>query len=604
VNAGAPPPITPEAVAAAADRLVPVVQRYRETHPLPEAFSDLRYPVFMPSTLFLSQYADPRSRYHGDEALLTEAWRDIACVLAEPQPQWPAYDTGFEVQDLYNCYRAAEGVLSEERLARMRDLFRPLGQCLMEAGPWDFAMDDRTNPAFVRAADLGVCGWMLDAAAMREESRSQMAAILARVDEDDLPSELSISYFAQMLAWALPACEVEPRPDLLRLVAAMCRVVPLLLYEPTLEPMGPDCRDQWKAPCRMSTDALMLGLRGAAVLLGDEQSEWLSRALFYTWVQCGDPNRAAYSPRAPRYAGCARYEIGYGAVDAMPFIGEQASWTGSKLAVVKRWLGPEVAARRPEVGDECRSSRLFLRRHRNGEDVMALANIAQPISYMTPGFGLQGIELWTDDWFFWFNLCGFRETAGSEEAFSLVQAPNPRALVRKTEGPPEGTLHGAAKCGDHLISLTKIDCRQELVPGIVSWAGLLLMSDREGEVVYGRGEEIGRGPVLEEQNDCDWILYPCDARRRFGFGILALETTGRSTRLSNFGGDWCVCGLEESREPTQGLQALLVLVVGPWEGTPEEYAAWLRAWKVEASPERCALTAPGGRRIGVPYPTK
>lgn len=293
-----PTPITPEDVAAVADRLVPVVQRYRELHPLPEAFGDMRYPVFMPSTLFLSQYADPRSRYYGDEELVTQAWRDIECVLAEPQPQWPPYDTGFEIPDLYHCYRAAEGVLSDSQLAQLRGLFRPLGDCLMEAGRWDFAMDDRTNPAFVRAADLGVCGWMLDDMAMREESRSQMAAILARVDENDVPSELSVMYIAQMLAWALPACEVEPRPDLLRLVAGMRRVIPLLIYEPTMELMGPDCRDQYNLPCRMGIDALVLGLRGAAVLLADEESEWLSRALFHRWVRDAEPDSAVYSPRA------------------------------------------------------------------------------------------------------------------------------------------------------------------------------------------------------------------------------------------------------------------------------------------------------------------
>jgi hypothetical protein len=579
------------------------VLRFREEHPLPQAFPDMRYPIFMPETLLLSQYADSHSRYCGDEKLVTEAWRDIACVLAQPQPQWPAYDTGFEIPDLFHCYRAAEGVLSEPQLAQLRELFRPLGQCLLDDGPWDFAADDRTNPALIRAADLGVCGWMLDDAAMSEESRAQMEAILARVDENDVPSELSMMYLAQMMAWALPACEVEPRPDLLRLMAGMRRVIPMLIYEPTLELMGPDCRDQWKLPCRMGTDALMLGLRGAAVLLSDEESEWLSRALFHTWVRTSEPDRGVYSPRAPRYIGFARYEMGYGAADSPAFVGEQISVTGAKLCALKRWLGPEVAATRPVVSDEYRSSKLYLRRYRNGEDIAALANIVQPLSYMTPGFGLQGIELWSDDHFFWFNLCGFRPTAFSEDGFTVPQAPHPSTLLRRTgDLAADRIIHGAAKYGDHLISLTKINCQQDLVPGVVSWAGLLLVEDKEGELIFGRGEEIGRGRVCEEQNDCDWILYPCDKRRSFGFGILALETTGRSNRLSNFSGDWCVLGLSQSTEAIQGLHAFAVLAIGPWAGTPEEYAAWLKAWQAEESPDRCLLVAPDGHRMAVPYP--
>jgi len=598
-----PPPIVAPDVAAVADRLVPVVLRYRDEHPLPQAFADTHYPVFMPPTLLLSQYADAHSRYQGDEELVTQAWHDIACVLAEPQPQWPAYDTGFEIPELFHCYRAAEGVLSESQVAQMRELFRPLGQCLLDDGPWDFAADDRTNPALIRAADLGVCGWMLDDAAMREESRAQVEAILARVDENDVPSELSMTYLAQMMAWALPACEVEPRPDLLRLMAGMGRVIPMLIYEPTLELMGPECRDQWKLPCRMSTDSLVLGLRGAAVLLGDEESEWLSRVLFHRWVREAEPKGAVYSARAPRYIGVERYDMGYGEADSPKLTSEQISVTGAKLCALRRWLGPEVAARKPTPPDEYRSSKLYLRRYRKGADVAALANIVQPLSYMTPTFGLQGVELWTDDRFFWFNLCGFRPTALSEDGFAVAQAPHPETLLRKTQDPAsERIIHGAAKYGDHLLSLTKIDCSQELVPGIVSWAGLLLVADKQGEVVFGRRGEVGRGCVLEEQADCDWILYPCDEERRFGIGIIALNTTGSSNRLSNLSGDWCVVGLSQSEEPIQGLQAFAVLAIGPWESSPESYAEWLKEWRVETAPDRCVLVAPGGRRLEVPYP--
>ncbi|HUT75490.1 MAG TPA: hypothetical protein VM221_11745 [Armatimonadota bacterium] len=598
----APPAIGPEEVAVVVDRLMPVVLRYLDEHPLA---SQTYYAHFMALTVLLSQYADRHSQHHGKTELLTRAWREIEHELGKPQPQWPAYGTLFELSEFFDCYRAAEGVLPESQLAQLRELFRPLGECLLAEGSWDFSADDRVNPALLRAANLGVCGYLLGDERMRAESRAQAEAIFARCDEHDVPSELSMTYYAHTVAWALPACEVEPRPDLLRLIAGMCRLIPMLIYEPTLELMGPDCRDQWKLPCRKSVDKLVLGLRGAAVLLSDEGSEWLSRTLFHKWVRDAKPDSAVYSPRAPRYIGVERYDMGYGAADSPEQIAEMALHTGAMLCALKRWLGPEVAARKPTLPDEYRSSKLYLRRCRKGKDMAAVANIIQPLSYMTPTVGLQGIELWSDDRFFWFNLCGFRPTTFSEDGdgFAVPQAPHPASLTKKAEdATSDRIVHGAAKYGEHLLSLTKIDCSQELVPGIVSWAGLLLVADKEGEVIFGRGEEIGRGQVLEEQSNCDWILYPCDGERLFGFGIVALDTTGRSHRLSNFSGDWCVLGLSQSAEPIQGLQALAVLAIGPWKGTPEEYAAWLRAWQVTASPEGCALVAPEGREIEMPFP--
>jgi len=593
------------------DRLAPAALRYLDEYPPGASRTyDIHYTAF---ALLFSQYADRHSRYFGDERLPTRAWRDLEHELARPQPPFPAYDTGFVIWELFDCFRAAEGVLSPSQLERFRAVFRPAGECLLEAGPWDFEADDRINPALLRATDLAVCGWACDDDRMGQESRAQAEAIFARCDENDVPSEVSASYDIQMMHWIAQACEVEHRPDLLRLLAGMVRLVPMLIYEPTLELMGPDCREQWKTPCRHNVDAMVPAFRAAAVLLGDGGSEWLSRAAFRTWVKEAAFERGVCSPRAPSYVGCERYEIGWNesfgpmprrdAADSPRLVTVMTLRAGQMLCSLKRWLGPEIAATAPVVPDEYRSSRLTFRRYRRGADVAALANTIQPVSYMTPTFGLQGIELWSDDRFFWFNQCGFRATAFSEDGFTVAQAPHPEALLRKTGDPTsDRIIHGAAKYGDHLLSLTRIDCAQELVPGIVSWAGLLLMDDREGEVVFGRGEEIGRGRVLEEQSNCDWILYPCDAERRFGFGIVALETTGQSHRLSNFSGDWCVLGLSRSAEPTQGLQASAVLVIGPWKGTPEEYGDWLRAWQTEASAEGCVLTAPDGYRIEVPYP--
>jgi len=351
------------------------------------------------------------------------------------------------------------------------------------------------------------------------------------------------------------------------------------------------------------------------VLLSDGSSEWLSRAFFHKWVREAVRNRGVYTPRAPGYVGCERYDIGWGptlgpgprrdTADSPRLVTVMTMRAGHLLCALKRWLGPEVAATKPVVSDEYRSSKLYLRRYRNGADVAALANVIQPLSYMTPGFGLQGIELWSDDRYFWFNQCGFRPTTFSEsgEGFTVPQAPHPETLLRKTtESDSDRIVHGAARYRDHLLSLINIDCAQELVPGIVSWAGLLLMNERNGEVIFGRGEEIGRGRVLGEQTDCDWILYPCDEERRFGFGIIALNTTGISHRLSNFSGDWCVLGLSQSTEPIQGLHSFAVLTIGPWGGTPEEYGRWLGAWQVETTPAGCVMVAPDGKRLELPYP--
>lgn len=607
-----PAPLRPGEVAAVADRLVPVVLRYLDENPLAGENCDT---YFAGLTVLFGQYGDRHSRYHGDETIIGRAWREVELELARRQPRLSAYDTGFLIWELFDCFRAAEGVLSSVQGDQFRALFRPLGECLLDAGLWDFGADDRINPALLRATDLAVCGWAVDDDRMRQESRDQAEAILARCDENDVPSEVSPSYYTHMMYWIAQACEIESRPDLLRLLAGMSRLLPMLLHEPTLELMGPDCRDQWKTPCRHNVDTLVPALRAAAVLLQDQGSEWLSRALFRNWVKEARFDRGVYSPRAPRYVGFERYDIGWGptlglapgegAADSPKLSTLMALRAGQMLCSLKRWLGPHVPAARPVVPDEYRSSKLYLRRCRKGHDVVALANLIQPLSYMTPTFGLQGIELWSDDRFFWFNLCGFRPTMFSEngEALTVPQAPHPETLLRKTQDSvADRIIHGAAKCADHLLSLTKIDCYQELVPGIVSWAGLLLMDNRNGEVVFGRSGEIGRGRVLEEQSDCDWILYPCDERRRFGFGLLALETTGRSHRLSNFSGDWCVLGLSQSEEPIQGLQAFAVVAIGPWEGTSEEYGDWLKGWQVTSLWDQCVLIAPDGKRIELVYP--
>ncbi len=608
-----PPPIRPEEVAAVVDRLVPVTLRHLDEDALAAETCDM---YFSGLTLLLGQYGDQHSQYYGREELVARAWREIEHELGREQPRFSAYDTAFVVWELFDCFRAAEGVLAPSQLDKFRALFRPLGELLLE-DPWDFESDDRINPALLRSTDLAVCGWALDDDRMRRESRAQAEVILAECcDENGVPSELSISYYAHMMQWVSQACEVELCPELLRILSGMCRIVPMLVYEPTLELTGPDCRDQWKTVGRHTMDALVVGLRAAAVLLLDTESEWLCRALFHRWVRDAQPDSSVYTPRSPRYIGVERYEVGwghvlggggfdpgYGAAGAPKLVTATAMRTGQLMCALKRWLGREVTASKPAgTGGYC-STKLHLRRYRKGQDVAVIANTIQPVSYMTREFGLQGIELWTDDQFFWFNTCRFQPTAFSDDGFALSQAPY-TAAMRKEFGTPaaDRIVYGAAKYGDHLVSLTKVDCSQELVPGIVSWAGLLLVADKQGEVIFGRGEEVGRGRVLEEQAECDWILYPCGETRRFGFGIIALNTTGNSSRLGNLSGDWCVLGLSQSDEPTQGLQAFAVLAIGPSEGTPEEYAAWLRGWQVEAYPDRCVLLAPEGRRMEVVYP--
>jgi hypothetical protein len=605
-----PPPITREEVAIAVDRLMPATMRYLDSLPLAEHPYDMHFTAL---SVLLSQYGDPHSRYYGDAELPARVWRELGHELARPQPRFSAYDTGFVIWELFDCFRAAEAVLSPSQVDRFRAIFRPLGELLL-ANPWDFASDDRINPALLRATDLAVCGWALDDDRMRSESLRQVEEILAEhCDENAVPSELSPSYDLQMLHWISQACEIERRPDLLRLMAGMCRTIPWFIYEPTLELMGPDCRDQWKTPCWHNIDALVVGLRAAAVLLSDGSSEWLSRAFFHKWVREAKRDRGVYTPRAPRYVGCERYEIGWGpslgpvprrdTADSPRLVTVMTMRAGHLLCALKRWLGPEVAATKPVVLDEYRSSKLYLRRYRDGADIAAVANTIQPVSYMTPTVGLQGVELWSDDRFFWFNLAGFHPTAFSETGFTVSQAPHPETLRRNAaDSMSDRIIYGAARYREHLLSLVRIDCSRRLVPGIVSWAGLLLMDDREGEVVFGRGDEIGHGRALEEQGNCDWILYPCDAQRRFGFGIVALNTTGNSNRLSNLNGDWCVLGLNQSPEAIQGLHALFVIIVGPWGHRPEEYGQWLKRWQVETASAGCVVIAPDGQRLDLPYP--
>jgi len=155
-----PAPITREQVAAVVDRQVPVVLRYLEK-PMGvrrqedstglmsgEGVFDLMGPAVL-----LSQYADPHSQYHGSEGMLARAWREIEFVLGQHHPRFNAYETAFEVSVLFECYRAAEGVLPAARLARLRDLFRPLGELLL-VEPWDFEADSKINVALLQAVGL------------------------------------------------------------------------------------------------------------------------------------------------------------------------------------------------------------------------------------------------------------------------------------------------------------------------------------------------------------------------------------------------------------------------------------------------------------------
>ncbi|UCH34576.1 MAG: hypothetical protein JSV65_18975 [Armatimonadota bacterium] len=592
-----PPPICPEEVAAVVDRRVPVVLQHLQENPL--AFQTEAMHLTSP-TVLLSQYADPHSQYHGDTELLAAAWREIDHVLGQRQPQFSAYDTAFQMWALFDCYRAAESVLPASQLARLRELFRPLGELLL-AKRWDFDSDSKINVALLQAVGLGVAGWALDDERMRGESRARAEAILAeRCDENGVPSEVSLTYSPQMVRWAAQACEVEHRPQLLRLIAGVSRILPMFIYEPTLELMGPDCRELWKAVCRYTMDQWVVGLRVAAALLSDGSSEWLARALFRKWERDEEVRSETYTPRGPRYIGCKRHEVGWAfEMDAVQY----AIGTAEALCAVKRWLRQEVAASRPAVPYEYRSSRLFIRRYESGSDVAAVGNLVSPLSYFTPSVALQGLELWTDDEFFWWDFMEFLPTMVSDDVLACRQAPY-SAATRKKRGIPasDRIVFGAAKDGDQLLGVLSINCRQELVPGIVKWAGLLLLSHRDGELFFGRGESIERGRVLDEQTDCDWFLYPCGEGRRFGFGIIELKTTGRSDRLSNYSGDWCVLGLSESAQPLQGLRAFAVLAIGPWEGSPESYAKWLKEWHAEASRDRCILTAPDGRIIELPFP--
>ena len=606
-----PAPILPEEIAAVVDQQVPVVLRYLEKpievrrleHPTSAMAGEGVFDLMGPGIL-LSQYGDRHSRYRGNEDILALSSREIEYVVRQAHPRFNAYDTAFEMSVLFECYRAAEGVLPALQRDRLRDMFRPLGERLL-AERWDFeAMDSRMNVALLQAVGLGVAGWALDDERMRAESRARAEMMLAeRCDENGLPSEVSLRYSISMLRWASQACEVDDRPELRRIIAGISGIAPMFIYKPTLELMGPNCRDLYKILWRFTMDDWVVALKAAAVLLEDGRSEWLSRTLFRKWEPVEEVHSGAYTPRAPRYLGCERYHYGWGAADSPTCITDATFAAADALCALKRWLNPEAGPVEPAVPNEYRSSRLYIRRYESDEDVAAVGNLIGPVSYFTPTFALQGLELWTDDHFFWWDDCGFLPTVFTDDGFSFSQAPYTVAVRRKMGVPPaDRIVRAVAKCGEHLLAVVSISCSQELAPGIVSWAGLLLMDDRKGEAVFGRGGDVTRGRVCDEQTGCDWFLYPCGEGRRFGLGIVALDTTGQSHRLSNFGGDWCVLGLSQSAEPMQGLQAFAVLAIGPWEGTPEQYATWLKAWRAEGAPDRCVLVAPDRSRIELPYP--
>jgi hypothetical protein len=299
----------------------------------------------------------------------------------------------------------------------------------------------------------------------------------------------------------------------------------------------------------------------------------------------------------------SRYDVGRGPADSPKLIADMALESGEMLCALKRWIGPEVAPQRPAAAGEYHSSRLHVRRDARAEDVAATGNVVGPVSYLTPAFGLQGCELMTDDCFFWFEETAFLRTACSEDGFATYQPPYTTALRREMDLPAaDGVVSGVVRYDGHLIHLLGITCSQTLAPGVTTWAGLLLAEDRRGEVIFARDGQIARGPVLEEQEQCDWLLYPCGADRRFGFGLIHLESSAPTDRLINLRGDWCLLSLARSTETLPALNARAVLAIGPWERTPEEYDAWLRAWRVEGDASGWTLTAPSGRRRRVPRP--
>lgn len=588
-----PPAILPQKVAAIIDQQVPAVLKYLDSGRMREVH-------LMGPTVLLSQYADSHSRYCGDEELRARAWAEIERVLAAEQPQYNAYDTAFQVWALFDCYRTAEPVLEAQQLARLRALFRPLGGLLL-ACPWNFEADSRINVALLQAAGLGVAGWALDDDGMRRASHQRAEQILnEHCDENGIPSEVSLSYSVQMIRWAAQACETEDHPALRCIIRGLAGLLPLFIYEPTLELIGPDCREVWKSVWRYSMDQWVVGLKIAAGLLSDGTSEWLARLLFQKWENEEESVRASYTPRGPQELGCARY--GYGWPSNIGTV-HHASGTAEALCTLKRWLGAETPPREPVKREGYRSSRLYLHRDRKGDDVAAMGNLVAPLSYFTPDFALHGCELWTDDSFFWHDDTSFLPTVFSEHGFSFVQAPY-SAAERREKKPPlsDRIVRAVLRYEDQLLYVVRISCTQELEPGITSWAGLLLTEEREGEVVFGRDGEIGRGRVCDELADCDWLLYPCGVERRFGFGLLALSSTGLSHRLSNFSGDWCVLGLSQSSEVIRGLEAMAVISIGPWTAPPEAYVTWLTKWKVEFTQGGCLLMAPDGAMLKVPFP--
>ncbi len=586
-----PPAITDADIAVVIDRHMAVVQDYAEFVGVDDVGSING--LLAAAQTFVSQYKNKFSHYYNSSRML-----DLARALIDrlPTDDWTnvsGYSAGFVAWCLFECTKECKGTLPEYYLDNMRNKFRSLANIMLDT-PWNFAQDSRVNCEVIQSAGLAVAGWALEDKNLLQVSQERMSTVIKQCcDENFVPSEISLTYLPQMIVWASLATEVAEMPDHINLIRGISSIAALFINTSTLEPMGLDCRETWKAVDRYALDAWLLALKIAAVVCNDGVCEWLARSIFRRWQFNAMPNSATYSSRAPRYLGCESLGIGMGPADSREMIMSRVIYTCGILSSLRSWNQKRIIPQIPKRLQGYKSSKLSIIQQVQGEDTITIGNIQSPVCYFTDHFCLHGYDMWSDDQAFWMLGCEFLPRYETQGMVSF----------RQRLGPVDE--HSNAKSGnfidrlvkvidDQVILFIRINHSANMPPGIDAFGGMLLSYDKTGHIWYGRNGYIQQGIFTDAEYSCDWILYPSGSKRYFGFGLLHFTTSSNGRKLCNIGGDWCALEFRFTEEAIPGLKANALLIIGPWESSPQEYYAWLSKWTINVEKNEITLKSPNG----------
>lgn len=594
-----PSPIASREIAAVIDRHMPSVFEFALG---PADLDDVGSinGMLAAAEVLISQYNDPFSEHSNASRALTTAYAALDRVLSASWENVHGYGAGFVAWCLYDCMQTCLEILPASYLERMRTRLKHMARILLD-NPWDFERDSRVNCEVVQASGLAMAGWALGDESLVEASRERMAIVVNQhCDENAVPSEISLAYLPQMIVWAALAAEVADMPDNTRLISGISSIASLFFYKDTFEPMGPDCREPWKTIDRYVLDAWLLALKIGAVVCNDGQCEWLARSIFRRWQFHAQPGSAVYSSRAPRYLGSEKLGFGFGAANSPELAGSRATYMAGMLCTLKRWNKKEIAPQTPEWLQSYRSSKLTIVRQERGPNTIMIGNVLNPVSYYTDQLCLQAFDLWSDDSVFWLLGCDSLPRHESEGAITFRQRLGPEGEHTSITA-QDHIIRSVKIIGDQVVFYIKIDCSVQLPPGIQAFGGLLLSYDRTGRIFFRRNGCIEQSAFSDDQNNCDWVLYPSGPKRRFGFALLHFSTSSNGRKLCNSGaGDWCTLEFRHTEEPIPCLRASAVLLIGPWEGPTSEYDRWIAKWKTSISQNELILASPEGQRFNIP----